>query len=145
VLFCDLCGSKFTTHNYSCKTDENGSKTSKASYRCNSKKYVSKDTSCSAGDIMHEKVEQAFIEYIENINVYAEIKDLDLSESKNERNELNECISDYEFKLTACSKKKKQVLEQYINEEITFAEYREMLKALDEKYEVIEKELLKKK
>ena len=141
TLFCGICGAKFTTHHYSCKTDENGIKTSKASYRCNNKKYVSKETSsCIAGDIMHSKVEQAFSEYIEKMNTFTEAENADIP-SDNNIEEVSENIIDCQNKLNNFQKKKQQVLEQYINEEISFAEYKEMVKVVNEKCTSLELEL----
>ena len=146
TLICGFCGGKFTTHHYSCKTDENGVKTSKASYRCVNKKYVLKaTTSCIAGDIMHNKVEQAFIEYIEKINTFTEIGEIDIETENDEKkeNQILENIKNCQNQINSFHKKKQYILEQYVSEEITFAEYKNMLKVLNEKCDILELELIK--
>jgi len=142
VLFCGKCGGKFTTHHYSCKTDNNGKKQYRNSYRCNNKNYFNKDNTCTSSDIIHAKVEKAFCEYIEKIDIFSEIENLNIESDKDIEKEKNsKNIISCQNKINNFQKKKQQILEQYVSEEMTFAEYKEMLKVLNEKCDVLELEL----
>lgn len=145
VLVCGKCGMKFTTHNYACKTDENGVKTYKSSYRCKNKRYFSKETSCDSSDITHAKVEEAFLRYIEKVNISTEIEGLDLNENEKRQKEIQADLVDCETKLKACKSRKQEILEQYVNQEISLLEYRAMSNVLDKNYNAIENEILKLK
>lgn len=149
LLVCGSCGSKFTIHRYWDKKDENGEKIYKSSYRCIKKQkgYISNEPICKSPDIGHKKVEKIFEQYIEQINDFTEIENMDLknNERENRKHEQLEYISTCEKKLSSIQNKKKRFMEQYVNEEIRFDEYREMLDILNKKYEVLEMELQKAK
>ena len=138
VLACGMCGSKFTTHNQVSRTDENGVKQYKGAYRCNKKqKYSYPDAvSCKCPDISHMKVEQAFTEYIERINNLTAV-DIDDDAAKKER-ELLEYVANCEEQINGLLSRKKRLMEQYVAEEISFDDYKEMLGILNEKCEVLE-------
>jgi len=143
ILVCGLCGSKFTTHNYACKVDEHGEKQYRSSYRCNKKIYYNDGITCRSPGITHKKVEQAFAQYIEKINDFAEIEKIDLGNNskKSKEQEQLEYIHICEDKLKKLQQRKKHVMEQYISEEITFENYKEMLKVFNEKYKRLEMEM----
>ena len=140
ALICGKCGSKYTTHNYASK-DERGKNVYKGSYRCINRRYFNKENTCTSGDIAHWKVEQAFNEYIEKYDALTETGHLNFNNEEKKKLELAKSIADCENKLNACRKKKQQVLEQYINEEISFSEYKDMLKVVDKKHYVLEQEI----
>jgi len=143
VLTCGFCGSKFTTHNVASKTDEDGVKQYKTSYRCNKKKrYAYPDAvTCKCPDIAHEKVEKAFSEYIKKIHDFTE-NDVDIEDnSVNKEDELLKYIVDCEKQIDNLLNRKKRLMEQYVGEEIAFDDYKDMLSILNEKYEALEGEL----
>jgi site-specific DNA recombinase len=144
ILTCGLCGAKFTTHTHFSKTDENGAKYTKSSYRCNNKKYSSQEKACKCSDVIHEKVEKVFSEYIEKINSFSEIENADIKNKKDtdiKRQKELEYTENLHSKINNISKRKQEILEQYVNGEMKFAEYREVLSVLNEKYENTEREL----
>ena len=145
VLFCDLCGGKFGTHHKPYILNEQGEKYHRTSYRCKNKIYYNDDIACKCPNIMHDKMEKAFVEYIEKINDFTELENIDFGgENKtNEEHEQREYISVCENKLNNLHARKKRVMEQYVNEEIAFEEYRELLDVLNERFEVLENELYK--
>ena len=142
VLTCECCGSKFTTHNYT-KAAGND----KCMYICIKKSYHKrKEDNCDSLRISHDKVETAFIEYIRGLNDFSEIDSLefDNDNAKKER-ELLEYAGECERKLEALYARKKAIMEQYVNEEISFAEYRNLLSTVEEKLEAMSGELQKAK
>ena len=139
VLYCSECGSKFSTHQHDKRRGDYQS-----SYKCANKKYYKSDiASCTVGSVVRNKVEQAFVEYIEKIGNLKEPVNINLAEETAKQAELSARIADFESQLERTKKKKNQVLEQYMNEEIDFAEYKQMVQISDEKYYAIENELIK--
>ena len=119
VLYCGECGGSFTTYNAT--VSDNGEVNPNVSYRC-----YQKAISCSNPEIFHAEVECAFCEYIQNI--YTSADD-------------NNIIIDKEKKLDILRNGKKQVMEQYVQGNIEFDEYKYMLKMFTANYEVLENEL----
>lgn len=142
VLTCGMCGGKFTTHNYSCKIDEDGKKQYKSSYRCNNKIYFNDKLTCKCPDISHEKMELAFREYIQRIDDFTESQDINTDDngSKKEQ-ELLQYVSDCTTKIDNHLNRKKKLMEQYVREEIPFEDYKSMLAILNEQYESLNNEL----
>ena len=145
VLVCSLCGGKFTTHHKSYVINEQGDKRYRTSYRCSNKIYYNNDVACNCPNIIHDKIEKAFSAYVEQINSFTELEGYDLENDNNadKKHEQQEYISKCESKLNNLHNKKKRVMEQYVNEEITFEEYKELLNILNRKYEMLECELEK--
>jgi len=145
VLVCALCGGKYTTHNYTVKSHVNPKKLRNSSYRCGNKKYYNADISCSASGITHVKLESAFSEYIKNIDDFAIDKlDLENDTDKKER-ELLEYIADCEKKLATLTEKKNRLMEQLVNDEITFDEYKSILNVMNDKFDSLDGELTRAK
>ena len=144
VLTCSLCGGKLTTHHKK-YVGEQGEKRYRTSYRCNRKIYYNDDIACTCPNIIHDKVEKAFAEYIEKINDFTNVDSIPLEDERkaNKEREQLEYIAICENKLNNIQNRKKHVMEQYVNEEITFEEYREMLEMLNKKCETLEMELEK--
>jgi len=144
LLFCSLCGSKFTTHRYWDKKYENGDKIYSTSYRCikKLKGYLKNEQACKCPDISHKKIEKVFELYIAKIKNFTEIKNIDLSNTEeNKRCEQLEYVTACEKKLGNIQNRKKRFMEQYVSEEIPYDEYRQMIDILNKKYEVLEMEL----
>jgi len=136
ILFCDLCGGKFTT--------QHGAKGKNVSYKCSNRIHYA-EPPCECPNIIHHKVEKVFTEYIEKINDFVSIDNIDIESTQDtskHRDEL-EYIATCEKKLRSLQNGKKRVMEQYVNEEITFEEYREMLTISNEKGAVLENEIQK--
>ena len=138
VLSCERCGSKFSTHHYKLKSGDN-----KCTYRCNKNStYKNDDDVCKSPEISHDKVDTAFIEYINNINDLTEFDDMTIEDTraKKER-ELLDYITDCERKIGNLNTQKKKVMEQYVNQEIAFEDYKKLMIIFNEKYEVLENEI----
>ncbi|MCL1858876.1 MAG: recombinase family protein [Oscillospiraceae bacterium] len=146
VLSCGRCNGKFSTQRNALKhPSENGEKY-RASYRCRNKqiKYLSADTACECPDILHEKVEHAFNEYITKYDDFekSEIDGIDIEdESAKKESELHKYITVCENKQAKVLSQKKRIVEQYAREELDFDNYKEMLAVLNDDYENLENEL----
>ena len=136
ILICDLCKGKFTTHH--------GNPKYSASYRCVNKLHY-QHTPCKCSDVVHTKVEKAFTEYIEQVNDFTTPQNMHIQAQSQEskRQEQLEQISSCESKLKNLQNRKKRVMEQYVNEDITFEEYRELLEMSNKKCEAMESEIQK--
>ena len=143
VLTCGMCGSKFTTHNQARKPNDNGEKQYKCSYRCNKKqKYAyPDDVACKCPDISHNKVELAFCEYIQHVTDFAKM-DIEIeNDNMKKENELLKHITTCEKRIDNLTKRKKRLMEQYVNEEIEFDDYKNMQNIINDKFEALENEL----
>ncbi|MCL2397297.1 MAG: recombinase family protein, partial [Defluviitaleaceae bacterium] len=144
VLICSVCGGKYTTH-HKPYTDEDGEKYYRTSYRCNNKRYYDAVIACKSHNIIHDKLERAFVEYIERINDFTEAESIELTEENqdNKRREQLEYIAICESKLSNLRDRKKRIMQRHVNGEIEFEEYRELLDVLNERFEALESELSK--
>jgi len=143
IAVCDLCGSKFTTHHAGSYRTKQGIKDS-VSYRCVNKTGYNVNA-CKCPDVIHAKVERAFVEYIGGIHDFANIQNIDLdvdSKSSKEQERLD-FITNCENKLTNLQNRKKRVMEQYVSEDISFEEYRELVEVSSKKIAILESELKK--
>ncbi|MCL2376955.1 MAG: recombinase family protein [Defluviitaleaceae bacterium] len=144
VLVCSICGGKYTTHHKS-YIKKGGEKHYRTSYRCGNKVYYNDAISCKSNNIIHHKLEKAFVEYIEKINDFTESGNIELGDERKDakKQEQLEYIATRENKLNNLRGRKKRVMEQYVNGEIEFGEYRELLDVLNERFETLENELSK--
>jgi len=139
VLTCGCCDSKFTTHNYTNAKGEH-----KGSYRCmdGHGRAFSVENACKSPSISHGKLEAAFSEYIKIINDFTEAEnvEIDNDRAKKER-ELQEYIMECERKLDNLDIHKKRVTEQYVSQEVSFEQYKDMVAVFTDKIEALEQEL----
>ena len=90
VLYCKKCGGKFSTQNHPTKTDKNGKKIYRTSYRC-TKKISHDEVTCTSPDIIHTKIELAFSEYIKNIPDLTEMENNKIKKERELREYAEEC------------------------------------------------------
>jgi len=141
VLYCASCGGKFTTNNQIYKSRTGGETVTNCSYRCNNKKYFNPEVNCQSPTIIHTKMEKTFSEYINNIADFA-VDDVDIdNDADKKEQELLEYIAECEKKIATLSDRKQKVMEQFVNEEMTFEEYRGLLGVINEKYDSLDGEL----
>jgi hypothetical protein len=144
-LVCGICGGKFSSHNVY-KTNNAGEKHATRSYRCVNRIYHNDDIACKSPQIIHEKVELAFSEYIQKIGDLTETENENIEETaKHAEQELLKSIVDCEKRLTVLHDRKKQIMAQYVNGLIEFDEYKKMLSIMNESYDALDKELELKK
>ena len=142
VLSCARCGSKFSTHNYKTNSGD------KCLYRCNRNLYHKNDIdTCKSPEISHDKLATAFNEYIKNIDDFTEFDDVksdENSQAEKER-EILSYITACENNISNLQAKKKRLMEQYVNEDMPFDDYKSLLDVFNEKYVALEKELQRAK
>jgi len=138
VLVCACCGGEFSTHNYKNVAGED-----KSLYKCVKKAYhKTENDRCKSPSISHDKVNAAFVEYIRNYDDFADFDDVEIDNDMAKRkHELQEYIKDCEQKLDNLDVRKKKITEQYVGEEISFEQYKDMLAIFNEKYDVLVREL----
>jgi len=142
VTVCACCDGKFTTHNYTNKAGND-----RCMYRCVKKIYhKNEDITCKSPTISHEKLNTAFIEYIRNYDDFTTVDEVEIDNNKaRKEQELQEYIKECERKLEVLEVRKKRIVEQYVNEEISFVEYRDMLGVFSDKLEVLTLEVQRAK
>jgi len=137
VLYCGMCGSRFSTQQNS-HTRKDGSKHITSSYKCSGIMY----DDCKMPCIIHHKIDNAFHEYIQNINAL-EPKNAELKrrETADKKRILLEYIASCEKKLAIQKKRKQQVMEQYMNGDISFDDYKQLLHISNEQYIALSSEI----
>jgi len=128
VLYCAECGARMQT-NGEYKKNKEGERVIFSAYRCPN---VSKGL-CSVSRISHSKVENAFEEYMSNVEDFTAIPEI-LSEEQNqqEKQEKQENINallreEYEKAIIKLTKREKELMSLYIGERISFEDYEQMI------------------
>jgi len=145
VLVCGVCGKKYTTHNCSFKKDDSGARVRQTSYRCAKKAYHKGDASCKNPNISHDKMEIAFIEYMNKLHDLQNIECSDVGNMENEEEKLLQSIADCEKRINDLLNRKKQIMGKYVGGIIEFEDYESMLEVHNKKLEVLDDELSNKK
>lgn len=134
TLYCAECGRKLSSHR-TYRELADGTVNVIPSYRCVNKMWKV----CTAKDMSQKKVEEAFIEYLDNIEDLKITEDLDLEKQQENELKMSKQKEVLEKRLSKLQSKEKDVMKLYINEKINFDEYSEMNKiVLTEKQNVIE-------
>lgn len=132
TLVCGICGNKLTTQR-TIRTKSDGSTVVHYGYRC----VYRERGQCTALGMSHPKVEEVFLNYIDNIqelDISDTLKlpddDADLINIENLRNQLNKVDN-----------KRKEVMHLFMQNEIDHYQMKYMMDELNKKYSVIECEL----
>ncbi len=129
ALKCPLCGS-----NYHAKKQLSNEK-KYITYFCNKRL----EHQCTMPGFSHRKLEKAFLDYLNNV----EMLDFDESVLKEEtKNDKKEDLESLNKELDKLNKKRKEIINAYSNDEIDFGVYKEVTKDLINKIEKID-ELIK--
>ncbi len=128
VLRCSLCGGKYHAR----QQLQSGKKY--ITYQCNGHN----NNNCNAPGFSHIKIENAFINYLENI------KDLEFDKSilKKEKKIIeNNDTLDLQEQIEKLNKKKKDMTELFSTDEIDYDTFKEVKSVIDSKLEVLNNEL----
>ena len=127
VLKCSLCGSKY----YARQQLQSGKKY--ITYQCNGHN----NNSCNAPGFSHKKIENAFINYLDNI------KDLEFDKNilKKEKTDINNSTSELKDQINKLNNKKKETIKLFATDEIDYNAFNEIKNVIDEKIEVLNNEL----
>lgn len=131
VLYCALCGAKYSTHwNYSNwhkknkKTEEGQQSPRYPSYRCMNNFNFNND--CRAKAVRHIKVEQAFEEYIMQYENFEKFDDLETdSTSSSDHNAEIETIN---AEIGQIERKHEEIMSLFVANSIDFSTYQGMIK-----------------
>lgn len=133
VLECGFCGQNLTTNRTNHKR-KNGNIASFLGYRCvNREKHL-----CPAIGISHNKVEIAFLNYLDRIEELEEIDNINI-ENEVDTTELNNAKK----RLIQKNNKLKEIMKLFMDNLLNYEEYQKMKNIIDEECEKIKKEIKK--
>lgn len=133
TLVCGICGHKLTT-NRTVKIKKDGTKQTFNGYRCvNREKKI-----CTCLGVSHPKVEQAFLNYIDNIEELTEIDSVEIQEEADTTLEELETTKKI---LAKSTNKKREIMNLFMADKITHEELRYMTDELDKKIEKLNNEI----
>ena len=143
VLYCGRCGRKFTTHHNNKRIRQDGSQYTATSYKCNG----GANHGCKMPQIIHHSMESLFNEHVaQNIpTLKAENAEIKNKETADKKQVILDYIAECEKKLKTYEERKKQVMTQYMENSITFEEYKELLEISNEQYVALINEIEKSK
>jgi len=130
IIVCPDCG-------YPMKTHHADKSTAYVNYRCRMKSV----SMCNASGMSHKKVELAFQEYIDRIELFSEADRLELQEQEQLREQNQQIIQQYQDKLRQLDRKEKEILQLYVNNDIDFEIYRNMKNQVDSDRQTVKTEL----
>jgi len=126
-LRCATCRSRMYTH----------TSKGKKRYTCTGKRFGV----CSASSMGHVQTEQAFSDYIANIEEFSEVEALDLNRKQQAMQEVHKVIQEYQEKQQQLKRREKEVMQLYVRNEIDFDSYKAMKKQIAGDVEVIQQAL----
>ena len=133
-LTCGFCGHTLTT-NRTNKKRKDGSKNVFLGYRCiNREKKL-----CPALGMSHRKVEEAFLEYIDNLEDLDDFSEIKLEDNSKDNTELNL----NKKMLLQKNSKLKEVMKLFMDSQIEFNEYQEMKGTLEKEIKKLQTEIKK--
>jgi len=132
TLVCGICGHKLTT-NRTNRIKKDGTKVVFNGYRCiNREKKL-----CTCLGVSHKKVEEAFLDYIDNIEALTDINKVEITTNDEDLKELET----QRKSLLQTTAKKKQVMDLFMINEITHEQLKYMTEELNKKSEYLDSEI----
>lgn len=117
-LYCGKCGAKLVVHDDYYRK-KNGEKIFKSAYRCSN--HIRKI--CDASNISQKNIDKAFTEYINNIEDFNVIDEIQLEENKKLKNQNEKTIKKLHNQYENLEKKEKEILNSYVENNIDFENY----------------------
>ena len=127
VLYCGYCGEKLIIHG-SYYDKENGEKGRNIDYRCTGRV---KGSGCPSRSVRQYYFEKAFVEYINNIEDFDTLDEIQLAMKQEIKDQNLELIASYKRQIEKLERKEKEILVKYIDENIDFDSYMELKKKID--------------
>lgn len=118
VLYCSKCGARLVTHNDYYK-NKNGDKIYRGGYRCSN--YIRK--MCNASNISQKNVETAFLEYIEQVEDFSAMSEIQLEENRRAKDNNSKLIEKLNNQLNNLENKEKEILSSYVDNNLNFDRY----------------------
>lgn len=133
TLVCGICGQNLTTQR-TVKTKKDGSTITHFGYRC-----VNREKGeCTALGMSHKKVEEVFLNYLDNIEKLSEIEHIELIEQDSD-DLIN--IEQLKKRLSEIDNKKKEVMHLFMINDIDHLQMKYMISELDKTNAVLSNEL----
>jgi len=121
TIHCGLCEAKLITHG-EYKVNKKGETIVNGNYTCPNRIIGM----CSAATFSHRKAEAAFVEYMNDID---DMTAPDDTEERSEQDSINAMLrEEYETAIAKLEKKEKDIMALYINDQLTFPEYTQMIR-----------------
>jgi len=130
ILYCGICGErlmvsgKYKTY----KKDKNESISPIVTYYCNNRAVKKK---CTASYMRQHNVEKAFIEYINNIEDFNTLDEIQLAMKQEIKTQNLELIGNLHKQLEKLDRKEKEIVNMYVQENINFDSYANIKKTID--------------
>jgi len=118
IIYCGKCGGKMVSHSDYHKI-KSGERIFTGGYRCSNK--IKK--TCNASDMKHKKVEKVFSEYINNIEDFNTLDEIQLAAKEEIKNKNLELINSLQKQYEKLERKEKEILRKYINGDVDFENY----------------------
>lgn len=134
TLVCGICGHKLTT-NRTNRVKKDGTKMVFNAYRCVNRERKQ----CTCLGVSHRKVEEAFLDYMDNIEELSDIEKVDVETDDDSVEELETLKKSLQQTVA----KKKQVMDLFMISEITHEQLKYMTNELDKKEEMLNSEIEK--
>ncbi len=132
TLVCGICGQKLTT-NRTNRYKKDGTKVVFNGYRCvNREKKL-----CTCLGVSHRKVEEAFLDYMDNIESLTEIDKVEINQEDDDFEELETLKKS----LSQATNKKREVMDLFMINNITHEQLKYMTSELDKKTEMLTNEI----
>jgi len=141
ILYCAKCESKLTPQgNY--KKVKDGTVSYTGHYRCTEHLLGT----CNASDMSHKKVEQAFLDYINEIEEFEHFDGIHIQNEQDEekaKQKSLELIQSYNERLRQLEKKERETMNLYVGDNVSFDDYRKLKSIIDEDKSFVMAELQK--
>ena len=125
IAFCGICGIRMVSHgDY---TKDTAGYSLPASYRCPNRM----QKKCTASDVRQTRLEQAFIEYIEDIEDFDALDEIQIAMKQEIKNQNLELLNNLKKQDEKLKRKEKEVLDRYIQGNIDFDSYMVIKNAVD--------------
>jgi len=126
ILFCGLCGERLMCHGI-CTQDSEGNTVDNIDYYCNNRR----KKKCIAGYMKQKYVEKAFVEYINSIEDFNTLNEIQLAMKQEIKTQNLELIKDLRRQLEKLDRKEKEIVNMYVQENMDFESYSNVKKTID--------------
>jgi len=126
ILFCGICGGRLIVHG-KYKQNKKGNTIEIINYYCNNR--VKK--TCTGGYILQRKVEKAFVEYINNIEDFDMLDEIQLAMKQEIKIKNLELIDNLRKQLEKLDRKEKEIVNMYVQGNLDFDSYTNIKKTID--------------
>ena len=132
ALICGVCGAKFNVH--SAYTISYNGQQVPTSYRCSNRI----KRKCNACQVQHHNMEKAFSDYITNIEDFNTLNEVKIQERKEVNHQNLELQKDLKKQLDKLERKKKEIQNKYIQDNIDFDSYTEIKNIIEKEKKQVE-------